>query len=84
MGDIDESKRLQIMESRAKKRKVAEYFEKALIEADCDVVGLRLELSDDKDDMAVITWVGGGEKRVNIEMDSPRAIISDIINNAWL
>jgi hypothetical protein len=62
---------------------VAEHFEKALIEASCDVIALELKFSDTEKDEAIITWDGGNQRRINIDGDSPRAMMEDILDKAW-
>lgn len=54
-------------------------FELTLISADLDITGL--SLSDD--DHAVITFKGGGTRKVNIEADSYGAIILDVMKHAF-
>lgn len=54
-------------------------FELTLVSANLDIIGL--SLADDSH--AVITFRGGGTRKVNIEADSFGAIILDVMKHAF-
>lgn len=54
-------------------------FELTLISANLDIIKLSLE----DDNHVLITFKGGGTRRVNIECDSFGAIILDVMKHAF-
>lgn len=54
-------------------------FELTLVSANLDVV--RLSLADNN--TALVTFKGGGTRRVNIEADSYGAIIADVMKHVF-
>lgn len=61
------------------KKEFISVFEKTLLCADLDITGL----SFIDDDHVMITFKGGGRRKVNIEGDSKGAIILDVMHHAF-
>jgi len=61
------------------KKEFISVFEKTLLCADLDITGLSLI----DNNHVVITFKGGGKRKVNIEADSKGAIILDVMHHAF-
>ena len=61
------------------KKEFISVFENTLLCADLDITGLSLIDADH----VVITFKGGGKRKVNIEADSKGAIILDVMHHAF-